>query len=158
MDELRPGSLVEAGQRGVIGVHEPSSWQIGVTAWRFRPPAKRFLVAEVDTDLRSALLPAGLREATTVRSYHWAPQGEPATTPPARGSLAGPAAELIAARGEARISFDYARGQGSYRAPLDSRRWFYGMLDGHRDPVVAAAECVIERGLRACVRPGEWVY
>jgi hypothetical protein len=64
----------------------------------------------------------------------------------------------IARRCEARIGFDYASGSGHYTAPGDSRRWFYGMLDGNGDPAITAAERVIERGLRACVPPGERVY
>jgi len=125
--------------------------------WRFHPPAKEFLVADAAGQLRSALLAAGFREVTSVRSHHWTPPGEPAATPPARHSLHDSEAGLIARRCEARIGFDYARGSGRYIAPLDSRRWFYGMLD-RGTPVIAAAESVIERGLRACVRPGEWVY
>lgn len=63
----------------------------------------------------------------------------------------------IARRCEARIGFDYASGSGRYTAPGDSRRWFYGMVDAH-DAAISAAERVVERGLRACVPRGEWVY
>lgn len=126
--------------------------------WRFQPPAKQFLVAEADGQRRTILLAAGFREVTTVRSHHWVPPGEPpAATPPASHSLHDAESGRIARRCEARIDFDYASGNGRYTPPLDSRRWFYGMLD--RDtPAIAAAESVIERGLRACVRPGERVY
>ncbi|MEU7069984.1 DUF2716 domain-containing protein [Streptomyces narbonensis] len=124
---------------------------------RFQPPAKEFLVAEADGQLRSSLTAVGFRDVTTVRSYHWTPPGEPAATPPARHSLHDAESRRIARRCEARIGFDYASGSGRYTAPLDSRRWFYGMLD-RGTPEIAAAEGIIERGLRACVRPGEWVY
>lgn len=126
--------------------------------WRFRAPAKRFLVAEADGLLRSTLLTAGFLDVTSVRSHHWAPPGEPIPTPAAKHSFYDAETTLIADRCEARIGFDYASGSGRYSAPPDSRRWFYGMLDGPGDPAIAAAEAVIERGLRACVRPGEWVY
>ena len=126
--------------------------------WRFRAPAKRFLAAEADGQLRSALLAVGFREVTSVRSHHWTPPGEPVATPPAKHSFFSAEAGQIARRCEARIGFDYSSGSGRYSAPVDSRRWFYGMLDGRGDPAIAAAESVIERGLRACVRPGEWVY
>ncbi|MBR7838799.1 DUF2716 domain-containing protein [Actinospica durhamensis] len=136
--------------------------------WRFRLPAKRFLVADADADtdtdgyadgeVRSVLLSAGLREVTSVRSHRWTPPGEPATSVPARRSRHDADTRRIAKRGEARIGFDYAGGSGRYNPPMDSRRWFYGMLDGPDDPAIAAVEGVIERGLRACVRPGAWVY
>jgi len=126
-------------------------------SWRFQPPAKRFLVAEADGQLRSALMTVGFRDVTTVRSHRWTPPGEPAATPPARHSLYDAETGRIARRCEARIGFDYASGMGRYAEPIDSRRWFYGMLD-RGAPAIAAAEGVIERGLRACVRPGEWVY
>lgn len=124
---------------------------------RFQPPEKEFLVAEADGQLRSALIAVGFRNVTTVRSQHWTPPGEPPATPPARHSLHDAKSGRIARRCEARIGFDYASGSGRYTAPPDSRRWFYGMLD-RSTPAIAAAEGVIERGLRACARPGEWVY
>ncbi|SEE61557.1 DUF2716 domain-containing protein [Streptomyces sp. TLI_105] len=125
--------------------------------WRFQPPAKEFLVAEADGQLRSSLTAVGFRDVTTVRSHHWTPPGEPAATPPARHSLHDAESGRIARRCEARIGFDYASGSGRYTAPLDSRRWFYGMLD-RGTSAIATAEGIIERGMRACVRPGEWVY
>ncbi|MGH3630593.1 MAG: DUF2716 domain-containing protein, partial [Sciscionella sp.] len=125
--------------------------------WRFQPPAKQFLVAEADGQLRTVLLDCGFREVTTAQTYCWTPTGEPAATPPARHSLHDTESERIARRCEARISFDYAGGSGRYAPPPDSRRWFYGMLK-RGIPAIAAAENVLERGLRACVRPGEWVY
>ncbi|MEV5572315.1 DUF2716 domain-containing protein [Spirillospora sp. NPDC052269] len=125
--------------------------------WWFQPPAKRFLAAEADGQLRSDPLAAGFREVTLVRSHRWTPAGEPAATPPIRPSLHDAETRRIARHCEARISFDYASGSGRYSAPLDSRRWFYGLFD--RDaPAIAAAESVIGRGLRVCARPGEWVY
>ncbi|WP_042444989.1 DUF2716 domain-containing protein [Streptacidiphilus jiangxiensis] len=124
---------------------------------RFQPPTKRFLVAEADGHLRSALVAVGFRDVTTVRSHHWTPPGEPAATPPARHSLGDAEFRRRARRCEARVGFDYAGGSGRYVAPLDSRRWFYGMLD-RGTPALAAAEQAIQGGLRACVRPGEWVY
>lgn len=132
--------------------------------WRFRPPTKRFLVADTDActdtggEVHRVLLAAGFREVTSVRSHHWTPPGEPVATPPARHTIHNSETELIARCCEARIGFTYASGSGRYSAPVDSRRWFYGMLDGRDDPAIAAAERIIERGLRACVRPGEWVY
>jgi hypothetical protein len=125
--------------------------------WRFSAPAKRFLLAEADGQLRSALVAAGFRDVTMVRSYHWAPPGEPATTPPARHSLHDAEYGRLARRWEARVGFDYAEGSGRYGSPPDSRRWFYGMFD-RATPALEAAERVMERGLRACVPPGEWVY
>ncbi|MES9604478.1 DUF2716 domain-containing protein [Actinomadura sp. NPDC000929] len=126
--------------------------------WRFRSPPKQFLVADADGEVRDVLLATGFREVTTVRSHYWNPPGEPAATPPARHSLYNGEAGRIARLCEARVGFDYESGRGRYRAPADSRRWFYGLLGGRDDPAIAAAESVIERGLRACVRPGEWVY
>lgn len=125
--------------------------------WRSHSPAKGFLVAEADGQLRSVLIAVGFGDVTTVRSHHWTPPGEPAATPPARHSLHDAESGRIAHRCEARIGFDYASGSGRYTAPQDSRRWFYGLLD-RGTSAIAAAEHVIERGLRACVRPGEWVY
>lgn len=125
--------------------------------WRFQSPAKGFVVAEADGQLRGALTAVGFRDVTRVRSHHWTPPGEPAAAPPARHSLHDAGSGRIARRCEARVGFDYAGGSGRYTAPVDSRRWFYGMLD-RGTPAIAAAEGVIERGLRACVRPGEWVY
>ncbi|MFI1583761.1 hypothetical protein [Embleya sp. NPDC020630] len=43
--------------------------------WRFQSPAKGFLPAEADGQLRSALMAVGFRDVTTVRSHHWAPPG-----------------------------------------------------------------------------------
>lgn len=126
-------------------------------AKRFQSPAKGFLLAEADGQLRSALMAVGFRDVTTVRSHHWTPPGEPAAAPPARHSLHDAESARITRRCEARVGFDYAGGSGRYTAPLDSRRWFHGMLD-RGAPAITAAEGVIERGLRACVRPGEWVY
>ncbi|MFC5186853.1 DUF2716 domain-containing protein [Actinomadura harenae] len=126
--------------------------------WRFRPLSKQFLVADADGEVRDVLLATGFREVTTVRSHHWTPPGEPAATPPARHSLNNGEVRQIERRCEARVGFDYDSGSGRYRAPADSRRWFYGLLGDRDDPTIAAAESVIERGLRACVRPGEWVY
>ncbi|MFG1807578.1 DUF2716 domain-containing protein [Streptomyces sp. NPDC049040] len=125
--------------------------------WPFPLPAKRFLVAEAGGQLRSSLVAVGFRDVTTVRSHHWTPPGKPASTPPARHSLHDAESDRIAHRCELRVGFDYASGSGRYTAPLDSRRWFYGMLD-RGTPAIAAAEGVIERGLRASVRRGEWVY
>ncbi|WP_067829227.1 DUF2716 domain-containing protein [Actinomadura kijaniata] len=126
--------------------------------WRFGSPPKQFLVADADGEARDVLLAAGFREVTTVRSRQWTPPGEPAATPPARHSLDNGEIGQIARRCKARVGFDYDSGSGRYRAPADSRRWFYGLPGGSDDPAIAAAESVIERGLRACVRPGEWVY
>lgn len=125
--------------------------------WRFQRPTKQFLVAEADAELRSVLLAAGFLEITTVRPHHWTPPGEPASTPPARQSFNDSDNNRIARRSEARVGFEYASGRGRYTAPVDSRRRFYGLV-GQGDPAIAAAERVIERGLRACVPPGEWVY
>ncbi|MBW8482623.1 DUF2716 domain-containing protein [Actinomadura parmotrematis] len=121
-------------------------------------PSKPFLVADADGKVRDALLAIEFREVTTARSHFWTPPGEPAVTPPARHSLYSGESERIGRRCEARVGFDYDSGRGRYRAPADSRSWFHGLLGGHDDPTIAAAEGVIERGLRACVRPGEWVY
>ncbi|WP_242890973.1 DUF2716 domain-containing protein [Actinomadura litoris] len=125
---------------------------------RFWPPPKQFLVADADGQVRDVLLATGFREITTVRSRHWTPPGEPEAIPPARHSLYNDESRQIARRCEARVGFDYDSGRGRYRAPVDSRRWFYGLLGGRDDPMIAAAESLIERGLRACVRTGEWVY
>ncbi len=125
---------------------------------RLRPQPKQFLLADADGQVRDVLLATGFRDVTTVRSHHWTPPGEPAATPPARHSLYNGESERIARRCKARVGFDYDSGRGRYRAPVDSRRWFYGLLGGRNDPVIATAESVIERGLRACVRRGEWVY
>lgn len=113
--------------------------------------------AAVPALARGDRVAAGFREVTTVRSRHSNPPGGPAVIPPARQSPNDPEHGEIARRCEARVGFDYASGSGRYTAPGDSRRWFYGMLD-HGDPAITAAEHVIERALRACVPPGEWVY
>ncbi|GAA2057407.1 DUF2716 domain-containing protein [Catenulispora yoronensis] len=154
LENVRDTAFVTVG-----GLTAPRSELLAeLPLWRLRKPTKKFLVVDADGDLRDALLAASFCEVTTVQSYHWAPPGEPAAAPPARQSLNDAEYLHIARRCEARIGFDYASGSGRYSVPIDSRTWFYGMFGGSGDPVIAAAERVIELGLRACVPPGEWVY
>ncbi|WP_405677516.1 DUF2716 domain-containing protein [Streptomyces sp. NBC_01511] len=125
-----------------------------------RGAERRYLVAEADGALRDALLAIGFRQITTVRSFHWTPEGTPATTRPVRMLLLGPEYDDIHGRFDAR--FDLRPSISHYPGitePPASVTWHVGSTTGtpaarHRPEL----DRIIHRGLRACARPGEQLY
>jgi hypothetical protein len=135
-------------------------------------PDRRYLMAEApEGPIRDALLAAGFRAVSTVRSYAWAPPGPPpAATRPVSMLIGDRDHDALCAEFQARFAF-----KPSYtyypaiEEPPDSVTWHVGdvtdtrhsyqlrrnLPDDHR---VARLQRTIERGLRACVRPGEQLY
>ncbi len=135
-------------------------------------PDRRYLMAEApDGAIRDALLAVGFRAASTVRSYAWTPAGPPpAATRPVSMLIDDRDHDALCEEFKARFAF-----KPSYtyypaiEEPPDSVTWHVGdvtdtrhkyrlmrnLPDDHR---VARLQKAVERGLRACVRPGEQLY
>ncbi|MEW1639588.1 DUF2716 domain-containing protein [Streptomyces sp. NPDC093801] len=127
--------------------------------WRRDSRLGRPLLAEADGPLRASLLEAGFTEATAVRSYHWHPPGRPEATRPARFldwlHDDGPLWDRFCA------DFDFKPGT-TYRPaitePSPSAVW--NLHSHHRavPDLPAELDAVVQRGLLAATRPGEFVY
>ncbi|MFJ3306931.1 DUF2716 domain-containing protein [Streptomyces sp. NPDC086549] len=135
-------------------------------------PDRRYLMAEApDGPIRDALLAVGFRAVSTVRSYAWTPAGPPpAVTRPVSMLIGDRDHDALCEEFKARFTF-----KPSYtyypaiQEPPDSVTWHVGdvtdtrhayrlmrnLPDDHR---VARLQKAVERGLRACVRPGEQLY
>lgn len=135
-------------------------------------PSRRYLMAEApDGPIRDALLVVGFRAVSTVRSYVWAPAGPPpAATRPVSMLIGDRDHDALCAEFQARFAF-----KPSYtyypaiEEPPDSVTWHVGDVTdachSYRllrnlpdDRGVARLQKAVERGLRACVRPGEQLY
>ena len=107
---------------------------------------------------RAMLLGVGFGDVTTVRSYHWSPQ------PPARerpvvlvfdgirrgmdlGGASPPQWEFSAA----------TQAHPRLVEPPESVAWHLAAIE-EDEAGIAALESIVQRGLRATVRPGERVY
>ncbi|MGI5508400.1 DUF2716 domain-containing protein [Streptomyces sp. CA-106131] len=135
-------------------------------------PDRRYLVAEAaDGPIHDALLAVGFRAVSTVRSYGWTPAGPPpAASRPVSMLIGDRDHDALCEEFKARFSFkpSYTYYPG-IEEPSDSVTWHvgdvtdtrhsYGLMrnlpDDHR---VARLQKAVERGLRACVRPGEQLY
>ncbi|MFI1213245.1 DUF2716 domain-containing protein [Streptomyces sp. NPDC020802] len=135
-------------------------------------PGRRYLMAEApDGPIRDALLAVGFRAVSTVRSYAWTPAGPPpAVTRPVAMLIGDRDHDALCAEFQARFAFKPSYTYyPSIEEPPDSVTWHVGDVtdachsyrlrrnvpDDHR---VARLQKAVERGLRACVRPGEQLY
>jgi hypothetical protein len=126
-----------------------------------RPPGGRrwrYLVAEATGELRAMLLAAGFQDLTTVRSYHWSPPNPPARERPVVLVFDDPEGEEVWERFASQWEFT-AETQihpGPVEPP-ESVTWHLAAIEGD-EAAIAALESIVQRGLRAAVRPGERVY
>ncbi|MET9877615.1 DUF2716 domain-containing protein [Actinacidiphila glaucinigra] len=135
-------------------------------------PDRHYLVAEVpEGPIRDLLGAAGFRLASTVRTYSWTPPGPPpATTRPVSMLIGDRDHDSLCDAFAARFSFKPSTTYyPSIEEPLDSVTWHVedvtdtthsyrlgrNLPDDHR---VARLQKAVERGLRACVRPGEELH
>lgn len=135
-------------------------------------PDRRYLTAEAPTGpVLDALLAAGFRAVSTVRVYAWTPNGlPPASSRPV--SMLFDDRDHDALCDEFKSLFAFNPSYTYYPAidePSDSVTWHVGDVTDTRhtyrlrrdlpdDHQVARLQDVIERGLRAHVRPGEQLY
>ncbi|MEU7582291.1 DUF2716 domain-containing protein [Streptomyces sp. NPDC041068] len=123
-------------------------------------PRKRFMVAEADGALREAFLAAGFRQITTVRSFHWAPQGSPAATRPVRMLLRSEEYDDVRERFDGR--FHFVPSMTHYPGiaePEASVTWHVGEVAGTSATRHGGElDRIVRLGLRACARPGEQLY
>jgi len=131
----------------------------------------RLVVTETaDPAVRAALSGAGFREVSSVRSYHWTPSGPPAPdTRPVKMLLADPEYDAVRLAFQERFSFKPSiTYYPAVEEPEDSVTWYVGDIgdtyqlqrrrDLPADHRVQRIQRVIQRGLRACARPGEPLF
>ncbi|MFE9794343.1 DUF2716 domain-containing protein [Streptomyces goshikiensis] len=137
-----------------------------------KAPERRYLTAEApEGPILDALLAAGFRAVSSVRNYLWTPAGPPpATQRPVSMLLDDPDHNALCEAFEADFSFEPSHTYyPSIEEPPDSVTWHVGdvtdtrhtygvMRDLPDDHRVARLQNIVERGLRACVRPGEQLY
>ncbi len=162
------GWAQESGEFIVIGglIGDPADFLAYWTAWSPRPSHRRLgarrqdlrlFVAEVDGSPAEALKALGFREVSTVRTYHWSPPGRRPQTRPVRTLLGQPEYGEIWTAVEQLFSFapSVTRFPGIVE-PSPSVTWaFGGRTERPAETVERRLEEIVERGLRAVVRPGE---
>ncbi|MBT2408943.1 DUF2716 domain-containing protein [Streptomyces sp. ISL-21] len=166
---LADGLVVAAGWAELVddtdfmaigGLSRPEAAFVRAWADRWRGNRRgQYLLAEADDALRAELLTAGLREVTTVRSYHWTPPGTPEATRPAQlleGALDDWA---LWERFSAAVDFKPSIGQfPGITEPAPSATWH---LHAHHRPTHSIPErldAIVQRGLLAVTEPGEFVH
>ncbi|MGW6723475.1 DUF2716 domain-containing protein [Streptomyces sp. NPDC054995] len=174
------GSTEFVAVRGMTGPHTEflSRWVTWARNGRAlhlgtgEAPERRYLTAEApEGPILNALLAAGFRAVSSVRTYLWTPAGPPpAAQRPVSMLLDDPDHQALCEAFEADFSF-----KPSYtyypaiEEPPDSVTWHVGdvtdtrhtyglMRDLPGDHRVARLQDIVERGLRARVRPGEQLY
>ncbi|GAA3987957.1 DUF2716 domain-containing protein [Allokutzneria multivorans] len=120
-------------------------------------PDRRYFTAEAPTGpVLDALLAVGFRAVSTVRTYSWTPiNAVPASTRPVSMLLDDPDHDALGEEFEARFAFkpSYTYYPG-IDEPADSITWHVAdVAKAH-----ARVQDIVERGLRARVRPGEDVH
>ncbi|WP_285565669.1 DUF2716 domain-containing protein [Actinoallomurus iriomotensis] len=119
----------------------------------------RRIVAEADGALQGMLEEAGFQEITRVRTYHWYPPGSVASDRPVQRLIRDPEHDAIWNRFEDRYRFmrrnDIFDG---ITEPSDSVTWHLAACESPDDPLVTEIQEIVERGLRACAKPGERLY
>ncbi|GII27812.1 DUF2716 domain-containing protein [Planotetraspora mira] len=140
----------------------------GLAEWARQPkhryapsPARhpRYLIAEADGDHRTALREIGFCEITQATSYQWNPPVTPPATRPVTLLFGEPEHNEIWDAFEKRFAFkpSTTRYPGIAEPPV-SATWDLTALKGERDTLVEAIQAIVERGLVACTRPGEFLY
>ncbi len=126
-----------------------------------RPPDGcrwRYVVAEATGDLRAMLLGVGFHDVTTVRSYHWSPPNPPARERPVVLVFDDPQGDEIWGRFASQWEFSAAtQTHPRLVEPPESVAWHLAAIE-EDEAGIAALESIVQRGLRATVRPGERVY
>ncbi|WP_405658029.1 DUF2716 domain-containing protein [Streptomyces sp. NBC_00079] len=115
----------------------------------------RFILAEADGPLKTALEQSAFREVTTVRSYHWAPPGTPSSTRPVKELCGDQEYDALWDRFTARFAFEASRRPPDIAEPRASVTWHLGAAD---ESDIAKLQRIVERGLRASARQGELLY
>lgn len=135
-------------------------------------PDRRLLMAEApDGPIRDALIAAGFSAVSTVRVHTWTPPGPPpATTRPVSMLICDRDHDALCGDFQARFAFKPSiTHYPGIEEPPDSVTWHGGdiadtgeeyrlMRDLPDDHRVVRLQKAVERGLRACVRPGEQLY
>jgi hypothetical protein len=117
------------------------------------------VLAEADGALRAALERAGFQTITTATTYHWAPPLPPAAARPVRSLFRD--AEHTALWDRFTAEFDFRPSTVTFPSivePPASVTWRLDALDSPAGTAADELESTIERGLRACVPPGEPLY
>ncbi|GAB2864035.1 DUF2716 domain-containing protein [Actinoallomurus bryophytorum] len=145
---------------GMTGPH--AEFVPALTDWarllRRRSDVREF-VAEADGALRHTLLRSGFYEITQVTTYHWSPPGPVAPDRPVKRLIFDSEHDALWDRFNARFAFE--PGIETYPGitePPASVTWHLAAIDRTDGPAAARLEAIIERGLRACARPGELLY
>ncbi|MFE2914121.1 DUF2716 domain-containing protein [Kitasatospora indigofera] len=118
----------------------------------------RHLVAEASGSLVALYIEAGFHEIARVRTYRWAPPGEPAGDRPVAFPVPEPEGDDIWRRFEAHFDVTYKTADRGIAEPEASAAWHMADIDGPDDPLLAEVEDVIARGIRACARPDDRLY
>ncbi|MGW6448759.1 DUF2716 domain-containing protein [Lentzea sp. NPDC055074] len=106
-----------------------------------RMRARLHLLVQATSDVRDLLARNGFSELTTIRTFRWAPQGQPHT------------ARAIQPIGTADYRDLLDRFQRKFETePADSVTW------GDAFSAEAAVTQVVRRGLTACTKPGELIF
>nr|WP_083976221.1 DUF2716 domain-containing protein [Herbidospora sakaeratensis] len=124
---------------------------------RLRAPRRHtlFLVAEAAGPLVGSYTEAGFAEIGRVTTYRWAPPGEPARDRPVEHPVRGRDDVEVLLRFEERFGVTYETAEKGMAEPAASATWHLGDADA---PTIARVEEIVERGLRACARPGDRLY
>ncbi|MFC7326709.1 DUF2716 domain-containing protein [Marinactinospora rubrisoli] len=123
----------------------------------WNPPDPRYLLAEADGPIRSALTASGFREITTVRSYHWTPPGTPATSRPVTMLFDEPGHDALWDGFAGRFAFRPSTAVfPAIDEPAPSSTW--RLAAGGGRGTTAALDAAVRGGLRRCARPGESLY
>ncbi|GGN23375.1 hypothetical protein GCM10011609_76150 [Lentzea pudingi] len=129
--------FIEFGMTGAHREFGPLPQRVA-PAW---PSYQRYLLVTATGDVRDLVAGQGFGELTSIRTFHWAPAGEPR------------AARAIQPIGAAAYRDLLARFQRKFEAePDDSITW------GSAFSARTAVTEVVRRGLTACTKPGELIF
>ncbi|MGW8889694.1 DUF2716 domain-containing protein [Streptomyces sp. NPDC055749] len=160
----RMGGTDFAAIGGITGrrpelLHAAAAW----ASWRSFPHVvprhpPRFLVAEATSDLATQYTAAAFHELARVTTYRWTPPGEPARDRPAKQLLSDPEHDEIWKRFETRFDITYKTADRGMAEPTASATWHLDAVDHPDNPLLAEAEAIVARGLRASARSGDRLY
>ncbi|MBR7835208.1 DUF2716 domain-containing protein [Actinospica durhamensis] len=134
-----------------------AAWVTWTRCWFLRGK-KRYISVDADGALREALLDSGFHEVTSVQSFHLCPPGPRETVPPVKQMIADPEDVEVWRRVTARLRFSSRPTGIRIAAPQDSFTWSTSMLDHPDDARTVAVEHAVQRALRTCTHPGEYLY
>jgi hypothetical protein len=127
-------------------------------AWVRRPDA-RYLLAEADGALQSALEQAGFQTITTATTYHWTPPIPPAATRPVKYLFDDSEHDALWDHFTTEFNFQPSTTSApGITEPPASATWHLGALDTSQETAVDELQTILEHGLLTCVPAGEPLY